>query len=87
MSAEPTNADDYWHVRSVPKEYLTAGMATILVFEDTAIGTFYHYCRIDEQGYVRVLREGGTLPYLKMGETRPVDAHPPVTNGEEGGGQ
>lgn len=84
MSAAPSNTDDLWHIRDIPKEYLTAGMATILVFEDTAVGTFYHYCRIDDQGYVRVLREGAGLPYLTMANARPVDAHPPLVEDAEG---
>lgn len=77
MSHQPSNTDDCWHIRDIPKEYLTAGMATVLVFKDTAIGTFYHYCRIDSRGYVRVLRKGGTSPYLKKGETKPDGAYPP----------
>lgn len=77
MSTVPGGGDDVWHVTDIPEEYLTAGMATVIVFEDTAVGTMYHRCKIDSEGYIRVLdREG--LPYLRNeGETRPHASIPP----------
>lgn len=73
----PAHSADLWHVSSLPKAYLTAGMATIVVIRDESIGTAFHYCRIDEQGFLRVLDTTEGLGYVEKQETSIEGAIPP----------
>lgn len=79
MGLVPGGAEDLWHVSDVPEKYLTAGMATIIVIEDESIGTMYHRCRIDDDGYLRALYESHDGEgYVTMEETSIHGALPPV---------
>lgn len=79
MGLAPSNSDDLWHVSDVPKKYLTAGMATIIVIEDTGVGTMYHRCEIGDEGYLRPLYESQQgSGYVTKAETSIEGAIPPV---------